>query len=166
LGKKALEEISIIVKPETILFWHRQLIARKFDGSNRTYPGRPQTEANLEKLIVRMAQENRSWGYDRIVGALANLGYQISDNTVGNILKRNGLVSAPERKKTTTWKEFIRTHRDLLYGTDFFTAKCGPFTDSSTFLSFFLFESVAGKFILRESRLIRMRVGCPRLRAM
>jgi transposase len=124
LGKKALEEIASIVKPETILLWHRKLIARKFDGSKkRVYPGRPRIEGDLENLILRMAQENRSWGYDRIVGALANLGYKMSDNTVGNILKRNGLAPAPERKKTTTWKEFIRTHRDLLFGTDFFTAE-------------------------------------------
>lgn len=138
LGKKVLEEIATIVKPETILSWHRQLIARKFVGSkDRTYPGRPRTEANLEKLIVRMAQENRDWGYDRIVGALANLGYQISDNTVGNILKRNGLAPAPERKKTTTWKEFIRTHRDLLFGTDFFTAEVWTLNGLVTFYVLF-----------------------------
>lgn len=75
LGRKALEEVASIVKPDTILRWHRQWIARKFDGSkNRTSPGRPRTEPELESLIVRMAQENRSWGYDRMVGALANLG--------------------------------------------------------------------------------------------
>jgi transposase InsO family protein len=84
-----------------------------------------------------MAQENQSWGYDRIVGALANLGYRVSDNTVGNILKRNGLAPAPERKKTTTWKEFIRTHRDLLFGTDFFTAKVWTLNGLVTFYVFF-----------------------------
>jgi len=73
--------------------------------------------------VVRMAQENRSWEYDRIVGALANLGYIISDQAVGNILKRYGLPPAPERKTTTTWKEFIRTHLDVLVATDFFTAE-------------------------------------------
>ncbi len=72
---------------------------------------------------MRMAQENRSWGYDRIVGALANLGYTISDQTVGNILKRHGLPPAPERKTTTTWTEGIRTHMDVLVATDFFTAE-------------------------------------------
>jgi putative transposase len=77
----------------------------------------------MEELVVRMAQENRSWGYDRIVGALANLGYTISDQTVGNILKRHGIPPAPERKKTTTWKEFIRTHMEVLVATDFFTAE-------------------------------------------
>src|SRR5207302_5522986 len=74
-------------------------------------------------LVVRMAQENRSWGYDRIAGALQHLGYTISDQTVGNILKRHGLAPAPARKKTTTWKEFIRTHMDVLVATDFFTAE-------------------------------------------
>jgi putative transposase len=124
LGKKALEEVANIVRPETILRWHRALIARKFDGSKkRTAPGRPGTEAALEALIVRLAKENRRWGYDRIVGALANLGYRVSDQTVGNILKRHGLAPAPERAKTTAWKDFIRTHRDLLAATDFFTAE-------------------------------------------
>jgi len=72
---------------------------------------------------VRMARENRSWGYDRIVGALANLGYTISAQTVGNILKRHGIPPAPERKTTTTWKEFIRMHMEVLVATDFFTAE-------------------------------------------
>ncbi len=124
LGKKALEAVANIVKPDTILAWHRQLVAQKFDGSNqRKAPGRPTTDQELEALVVRMARENRSWGYDRITGALANLGYTISDQTVGNILKRPGLPPAPERKTTTTWKEFIRTHLDVLVATDFFTAE-------------------------------------------
>jgi putative transposase len=74
-------------------------------------------------LVVRLAQENRSWGYDRIVGALTNLGYTISDQTVGNILKRYAISPAPERKQMTTWKEFIRTHLEVLVATDFFTAE-------------------------------------------
>ena len=104
--------------------WHRKLVAQKFDGSQqRQSPGRPKIDQELEALVVRMAQENRSWGYDRIVGALANLGYTVSDQTVGNILKRHGIPPAPERKTTTTWKEFIRTHMDVLVATDFFTAE-------------------------------------------
>ncbi|MDH3598977.1 MAG: integrase core domain-containing protein [Candidatus Tectomicrobia bacterium] len=70
-----------------------------------------------------MAKENRGWGYDRIAGALAELGYDISDQTVGNILKRRGIPSAPERKKTTTWREFIRSHLDMLWATDFFSTE-------------------------------------------
>jgi putative transposase len=124
LGKQALQEVATIVKPDTILGWHRQLVAQKFDGSRqRQAPGRPTINQEIEALIVRMARENRSWGYDRIVGALANLGYTVSDQTVGNILKRHGIPPAPERKTTTTWKEFIRTHMDVLVATDFFTAE-------------------------------------------
>src|SRR6266478_6435529 len=83
---------------------------------------RPRIAKELEDLVVRMARENRSWGYDRIVGAFSNLGYRISDQTVGNILKRHGLPPALERKKTTTWREFIRPHMDMLMATDFFTS--------------------------------------------
>ncbi len=124
LGKQALQEVAKIVKPDTILAWHRKFVAQKFDGSkHRKAPGRPTIDQEVEALVVRMARENRSWGYDRIVGALANLGHTISDQTVGNILKRHGLPPAPERKTTTTWKEFIRTHMDVLVATDFFTAE-------------------------------------------
>src|ERR671939_532199 len=106
LGKQALQDVAMIVKPDTILGWHRRLIAQKFDGSaQRKTPGRPRIDPELEALVVRMAQENRSWGYDRIVGALANLGLTVSAQTVGNILKRHGMPPAPERNKTTTWKE-------------------------------------------------------------
>jgi putative transposase len=124
LGRQALAEVATIVKPETILAWHRTLVAQKFDGSQRRKtPGRPRIDQELEALVVRMAQENRSWGYGRIVGALANLGYTVSDQTVGNILKRHGIPPAPERQTTTSWKEFIRTHMDVLVATDFFTTE-------------------------------------------
>jgi putative transposase len=69
-----------------------------------------------------MARENRSWGYDRIVGALANLSLTVSDQTVGNILKRHGLPPAPERKKIMTWGEFIRIHMGMLMATDVFAS--------------------------------------------
>ena len=73
--------------------------------------------------MVCFAGENRGWGSDRIVGALANLGHQVSDQTVGNILRRHNLAPAPERSHTTTWKEFIRSHFEVLAGTDFFTVE-------------------------------------------
>jgi transposase len=107
LGKQALEEIATAAKPDTILGWHRKLVAQKFDGSDQRQPrGRPRVEKDVEDLVVEMAKANRSWGYDRLAGALAALGYAISDQTVGNILKRRGLPPAPERQKTRTWREF------------------------------------------------------------
>jgi putative transposase len=124
LGRKALADVATVARPDTILGWYRKLVARKFDGSEaRRGPGRPRIKGEVEQLIVRMASENRSWGYDRIAGALANLGYDISDQTVGNVLRRNGLPPAPERRRTNTWAAFIRTHLALLAGTDFFTAE-------------------------------------------
>jgi putative transposase len=114
LGRQALAEVATVARP----------VAGKFDGSKaRRGPGRPRVTREVEQLIVRMASENRDWGYDRIVGALANLGCVISDQTVGNILHRHALPPAPERKRTTTWPAFIRTHLALLAGTDFFTAE-------------------------------------------
>ncbi len=88
-----------MAKPETIVGWYRKLIARKFDGSkHRAYPGRPAIRREIIELVVRMARENSSWGYDRIAGALKNLGHNISDQTVGNILRRFGIAPAPKRR--------------------------------------------------------------------
>src|SRR5215475_1799316 len=141
LGKKALEEIAQIVKPATILAWQRKLAAAKFIGSNqRKSPGRPRVGKELEDLVVQMAKENRGWGYDRLAGALAHLGYQISDQTVGNILKRRGLPTAPERHKTTTWKEFIRTHMEVLWATDFFSTEVWTLGGLVTFYVLFLIK--------------------------
>jgi hypothetical protein len=79
LGRKALEEVALVAKPETILGWYRKFVAKKLDGSkSRLHPGRPRVEREIESLIARMAKENPGWGYDRIVGALENLGYRLS----------------------------------------------------------------------------------------
>ena len=124
LGRKALAEVAVVARPDTILRWFRKLVARKFDGSRlRPTVGRPRIDPAIENLIVRMARENPAWGYDRIVGALRNLGHTVSDQTVGNILKRHGIAPAPRRKHTTRWRDFIRAHMDVLTGTDFFTVE-------------------------------------------
>src|SRR6266853_5433936 len=77
LGRRLLAEIATIVTPETLLAWHRKLIARKYDGSGARGPGRPRTDGRIETLVIRMAEENRDWGYRRIFGALSNLGHQL-----------------------------------------------------------------------------------------
>ena len=124
LGRKALREVARVAKPDTILAWYRRLVAEKFDGSqHRQYPGRPTVQPEVEALVVRMARENVGWGYDRIVGALANLGHRLSDQTVGNILRRHGIAPAPKRSQTTSWKDFIAAHMDVLAGADFFTVE-------------------------------------------
>ena len=107
LGRGILAEVASIVTPETLLAWHRKLIAHKYDATAQRGPGRPRTAGEIEALVVRMAEENRDWGYRRILGALSNLGYPIARGTVANILKQHGIEPAPERKRKTTWKEFL-----------------------------------------------------------
>src|SRR3954452_17460608 len=124
LGRKALAKVAQVARPETILGWWRKLVAQKFDGSkHRPYPGRPKIGAETEELIVQMALENSGWGYDRIAAALTNLGHNVSDQTVGNILRRRGIAPAPKRIQTTAWKDFIAAHMAVLAGMDFFTAE-------------------------------------------
>ena len=124
LGRKALEELAAVAKPDTLLAWCRKLIADKFDGSRiHQRVDRPRMDEEAERSVVQMAKENPSWGYDRIVGALANLGFLLSDQTVGNILRRHGLSPAPKRKRAISWKDLIPSHMEVLVGTDFFTVE-------------------------------------------
>src|SRR5260370_24092287 len=111
LGRAALQQVACVARPDTILAWYRRLIARKFDSSQcRTSPGRPRIATEVEALIVRFARENPGWEYDRIVGALANLGHAGSDQTVGNILRRDGIQPAPKRSQRPTRKDFTASH--------------------------------------------------------
>ena len=121
LERKALEQLATIATPETLLTWHRNLIAGKHTVSPRRPRGRPATRPDIAALTVRMAEENRSWGYRRIQGALANLGHDLAHNTVRNILKRHGIEPAPERVRKTTWKEFLQRHWEQIVASDFFS---------------------------------------------
>ena len=153
LGRRALSEVATAAQPDTILAWYRRLVARKFDGSqSRRGPGRPRIDQGVEGLIVRMARENRSWGYDRIVGALANLGYHVSDQTVSNVLRRHDIPPARERKRTTTWAEFIRTHLALLAATDFFTVEVLTLRGLVTYYVLFFIHLlyVAERYVSKE----------------
>jgi hypothetical protein len=85
--RKILVRIASIVTPETLMTWHRKLIAQKYDGSAHRVPGRPTVAGHIDKLVVRMARENRSWGYRRIQGALANLGHIVAQSTIARYLE-------------------------------------------------------------------------------
>src|SRR5579863_6165687 len=123
LGRKLLLEVATIVTPETLLAWHRKLIAKKYDGTGQRGPGRPKTTVALETLVVRLAEENRDWGYRRIQGALCNLGHEIARSTIAEILQRHGIEPAPEPSRKTTWKEFLTRHWELIVAADFFTVE-------------------------------------------
>ena len=140
LGRRVLAEVATIVTPETLLRWHRKLIAEKYDGSKRRGPGRPRTVAELAALVVRMAVENRDWGYRRIQGALSNLGHRVARGTIANILKKHGIEPAPERTRKTTWKEFLSRHWELLVAADFFTVEVWTGRGLQRFLVLFFIE--------------------------
>jgi hypothetical protein len=123
LGRKLLSTCCSIVTPDTVLRWHRKLIAMKYDGSAHRKPGRPRISARIRLLAIRMAKENRTWGYGRIQGALANLNYTICRTTIKRIFKDQCIEPAPERSKKSTWNEFIRNHWDSLAACDFFTVE-------------------------------------------
>jgi transposase InsO family protein len=122
------------------LAWHRRLIAEKYDGSKRRGPGRPRTKDEIQQLVVRMATENRDWGYRRIQGALANLGHDIARGTIANILKEHGLEPAPERERKTTWKEFLSRQQEVIVAADFFTIEAWTRHGLTRFLVLFLID--------------------------
>ena len=140
LGRKTLAEVATIVTPETLLAWHRKLIAQKYDGSGKRTPGRPRTAGEIETLVVRMAEENRDWGYGRIQGALSNLGHEIGRSTIADILERHGIEPAPERSRKTTWKEFLSQHWELIVAADFFTVEVWTRRGLQRFIVLFFIE--------------------------
>jgi putative transposase len=140
LGRKLLARVATIVAPETLLAWHRKLIAKKYDGSASRIPGRPRTVAEVEALVRRMAEENRDWGYRRIQGALANLGHVLAHNTIAKILKQHGIEPAPERSRTTTWKEFLSRHWEMIVASDFFTVEVWTKNGLQRFIVLFFME--------------------------
>jgi putative transposase len=125
LGRTRLKEVAALATPDTLLRWYKRLIAQKFDGSTRrTHLGRPPVAEEIEQLVMRMAEENPSWGYRRIQGALVHLGHAIDKLTVRNILRRHHLEPAPQRRQGgMRWTPFLKLHWDVLAATDFFTVE-------------------------------------------
>ncbi len=125
LGRKLLAEVAGgIVTPDTLLAWHRKLIAKKWDySSRRKKPGRPPVMNEITDLVVRMASENPRWGYTRIMGALANLGHKVARGTIANILREHGIMPAPERGKRIPWSTFLKAHWESFAATDFLTVE-------------------------------------------
>lgn len=140
VGRNLLAEVATIVTPETLLAWHRKLIAQKYDGSGNRGLGRPRISSEVEALVVRMAAENRDWGYRRIQGALSNLGHKLARSTIAEILKGHGMDPAPERNRKTTWKEFLTRHWELIVAADFFTVEVWTRRGLQRFVVLFFIE--------------------------
>ncbi len=139
IGRRALSEVASLVTPDTILRWHRQLVAQKWTHKRRS-PGRPRIMEVIADLVVRMARENRAWGYTRIQGALQNVGHRVGRTTIANILEENGIDPAPERGKRTTWSQFLKARWNVLAAADFFTVEVWGPRGLVTFYVFFVIE--------------------------
>ena len=145
LGRRVLAEIASVGTLETLLAWHRKLMAQKFDGTAHRAAGRPRIDGEIEALAVRMAEENRDWGYRRIEGALSNLGHEVARSTIAQILKRHGIEPAPERIRKTTWKEFLSRHWEVIVATDFFTVEVWTKRGLQRFMVLFLIDLATRK---------------------
>ena len=137
LGRRVLHAVATIVRPDTILRWHRRLIAAKWTFPKKRV-GRPGVMKEIRRLVVRFARENSSWGYCRIQGALKNLGHRVSDSTIANILKEYGLKPAPDRP--TSWRTFLKAHWGQVAAMDFFTTEVWTAKGLTTFYTLFAID--------------------------
>ena len=142
LGRKQLEQFGTLFTPDTILRWHRQSVANKWDYSHRKEKksGRPRVRQVIVDLTGKFAKENPTWGYDSISGALSNVGYHICDSTIGNILKTQGIEPAPDRKRTGSWETFLKAHWDGMASIDFTTVEVWIKGGITTFYLLFVME--------------------------
>jgi hypothetical protein len=132
-----LAQVATIVTPDTILRWHRQLIARKWTSSKRR-PGRPRVLPEIRRLVVRMATENPRWGYTRIQGALKNLNHRVARSTIATIFKAQGIP--PKGERPTSWQAFLRAHWSAVLAADFFTTEVWTVLGLVTYCTLFVIE--------------------------
>jgi transposase InsO family protein len=136
VGRAALREIAMIATPDTLLRWHRQLIARKWTYARK--PGRRSVLLEIRRLVVRMATENPTWGYTRIQGALKNVGHRVGRSTIRRIWKVAGLPPVPQRP--TSWQTFLKAHWGVIAGADFFTTEVWTWQGLITYYTVFVID--------------------------
>jgi transposase len=121
-----LRRVRLLVRPDTVLRWHHDLLARRHAYLSRPKrPGRPPTVRSVRALVLRLARENPSWGYRRLHGELLVLGLKVAASTVWEILKEAGIDPAPERT-ASTWADFLRSQADALLACDFLETVTSP----------------------------------------
>jgi hypothetical protein len=125
IGRKRLKPLTTLATPDTLMRWYNQLVAQKFDCSQkRNKLGRPRVSDEIEALVLQMANDNPTWGYRRIQGGLVNLGHRVDKITVRNILQRHHIDPAPKRRQGgMSWSQFLKMHWEMLAATDFFTVE-------------------------------------------
>ncbi|MGH9200999.1 MAG: integrase core domain-containing protein, partial [Vicinamibacterales bacterium] len=135
LGRGLLRKLSTLVTPDTILRWHREMVARKWTYARRRH-GRPGVRQDIRRLVVRT--DNPQWGYTRIQGALKNVGHRVARSTIASILKAEGLP--PRGERPTAWGTFLRAHWPALVAADFFTTEVWTGRGLVTYYTVFVIE--------------------------
>ena len=136
LGRQGLRQVATLITPDTILRWHRQLVARKWTYAKR--PGRHHVLDEIRRLVVRMAEENPTWGYTRIGGALKNVGHRVGRSTIARFLRAHGMPPVP--KRPTSWRTFLRAHWGAIAGADFFTTEVWTWRGLVTYYTVFVID--------------------------
>ena len=154
----ALREIATIATPDTLLRWHRQLIARKWTYARQ--PGRRGVLLEIRRLVVRMAEENPTWGYTRIQGALKNVGHRVGRSTIRRILKAAGLPPVPQRP--TSWQTFLKAHWGRIAGADFFTTEVWTWRGLVTYYTVFVIDLASRRVQILGSTPHPRRCSCSR----
>src|SRR5258708_21099584 len=137
VGRRALREIATVVTPDTLLRWHRQLVAHKWMYATPR-SSRRGVLAEIQRLVVQMANENATWGYTRMQGALKNVGHRVGRSTIARILKAHGIPPVPERP--TSWQTFLRAHWGTIAGADFFTTEVWTWRGLVTYYTVFVID--------------------------
>ena len=142
LGRRQLQLIGTLFTPDTILCRHRQLVANKWEDSDRknSKPGRPRVRQEIVDLTLKLAKENPTWGYDRIQGELAKVGFKITDTTVANILKAGGIDPAPKRQRDGSWETFLKAQWEIMAAIDFTTVEVWTKRGLVTYYLLFVME--------------------------
>jgi len=130
-----LRSCVLLIKPETVLKWHRELVRRKWTFQRVATGGRPRIDGELETLIVRLASENGRMGYGKIQGELLKLGYQVDETTIRNVLRRHRIPPAPQRGKSS-WRTFLKHYQQQILACDFFTVETA--TLQTVYVLFFI----------------------------
>jgi hypothetical protein len=150
-GRKRLKSFATLATPDTLIRWYKQLVAQKFDGSQkRNSLGRPRVSDEIGKRVLQMANDNPTWAYRRLQGALANLGHQVDKITVRNILRGHHIDPAPKRHQGgRSWSQFLKMHWEVLAATNFFTVEVATWHGTSPITSWWSWNSKHDASILR-----------------
>jgi hypothetical protein len=144
LGRDLLRQFGTLFSPDTLLRWHKWMIARKYDGSGKRGPA-PKKANPIRKLVLEMAAANPSWGYGHIHGELKKLKYDVSWQTVRRVMLAHGLLPDPDKPYKSTWNTFIKSHWESICACDFFSVEAWGLKGLTRYLVFFVIELATRK---------------------